>query len=145
MRTHLAASNADRSYSLAATSIAIFTFVLFFLHPRLAGGEVSPLLLQGVLAVLGFATFSFGIGSFYYYSASLEDRTDDAERDRWFRRGDCCWLLGCVLLFAAPSLVLFLIGLFVVAATWLVLWVVYVFFLLRCFPRVHAAPKRSGG
>ena len=34
MGDELATSNVNRSYSLAATSIAIFTFVLFFLYPR---------------------------------------------------------------------------------------------------------------
>jgi hypothetical protein len=32
---------AARTYSLAATSIAIFTFMLNFLYPRFASGEVN--------------------------------------------------------------------------------------------------------
>jgi hypothetical protein len=35
MGDDLAAANVNRSYSLAATSIAIFTFTLVFLYPRL--------------------------------------------------------------------------------------------------------------
>ena len=34
MGDDLAAANATRAYSLAATSIAIFTFMLFFLYTR---------------------------------------------------------------------------------------------------------------
>ena len=34
MGDDLAAANVNRSYSLAATSIAIFTFMLIFLYPR---------------------------------------------------------------------------------------------------------------
>ena len=41
MGDDLAASNVNRSYSLAATSIAIFTFLLFFLYPRFVSGEIG--------------------------------------------------------------------------------------------------------
>jgi len=40
----LASSNVNRSYSLAATCIAIFTFTLIFLYPRFASGEVNGML-----------------------------------------------------------------------------------------------------
>ena len=44
MGDELATSNVNRSYSLAATSIAIFTFILLFLYPRFASGEANALL-----------------------------------------------------------------------------------------------------
>src|SRR5262245_5880833 len=62
----LAAHNVDRSYSLAATSIAIFTFVLLFLYPRFESGELDALLFHATLVVMGVATFSFMFASFYY-------------------------------------------------------------------------------
>jgi len=89
----LAVSNANRSYSLAATSIAIFTFMLIFLYPRFASGEVSALLFQATLVVMGVATFSFVFASLHYYGSSLGGRIDDAERARYSRRGDRFWLL----------------------------------------------------
>jgi hypothetical protein len=46
MGDDLAAANVNRSYSLAATTIAIFTFSLIFLYPRFRNGEVSPVLFQ---------------------------------------------------------------------------------------------------
>jgi hypothetical protein len=141
MENDLAAANVNRSYSLAATSIAIFTFVLFFLYPRFANGEVNALLFQAMLVVMGLATFSFAFASFYYYGASLGGRIDDAERSLCARRGDRFWLLGCVLLFLAPSLVLFSIGLLVVATAWLALWLVYMLFVSRYFPRVQTERK----
>ena len=55
------------------------------------------------------------------------------------RRGDRVWLLGCVLLFLAPSLVLFTVGLLAVGFVWLALWLVYVLFVMRHFPRVQTA------
>jgi hypothetical protein len=84
--THeLATSNVNRSYSLAATSIAIFTIVLIFLYPRFASGEIDPMLFQATLAVMGVATFSFVFASFYYYGSSLDDRIDVAERALYSR------------------------------------------------------------
>ena len=139
MGEDLAAANVNRSYSLAATSIAIFTFMLFFLYPRFASGQVNPLLFQIMLAVMGLATFSFASATFLYYGASLGGRIGDAERALHSRRGDRLWLLGCVLLFLAPSLVLFSLGLLVVASVWLTLWLVYLVVAARFFPRVQTA------
>ena len=142
MGDDLAASNANRSYSLAATSIAIFTFMLVFLYPRFASGEVDAWLFQAALVVMGVATFSFVFSSLYYYGSSLGGaRIDDAVRARYARRGDRSWLLGYTLLFLAPSLILFAVGLLLVGSAWLALWLVYVFFVTRFFPRVQTTPK----
>src|SRR5262245_34988679 len=137
MGDELAATNVNRSYSLAATSIAIFTFMLFFLYPRFVSGEVNPLLFQAALVVMGVATFSFVFASFYYYCSSAGSRIGDAERALYSRRGDRFWLLGYTLLFLDPSLILFSIGLLVVACTWFALWLVYLFFVIRYFPRIE--------
>jgi hypothetical protein len=141
MGDDLAAANVNRSYQLAASSIAIFTFLLFFLYPRFASGQVDALWFQATLIVMGVATFSFAFASFYYYGASLGGRIDDAERAKYSRRGDRFWLLGCVLLFLAPSLILFTVRLLAVASAWFALWLVYVLFLIRYFARVHTAGK----
>src|SRR5262245_47444127 len=77
MADDLAASNVNRSYSLAATSIAIFSFILFFLYPRFKSGEISGVLFQATLVVMGVATFSFVFASFYYYCSSLGSRFED--------------------------------------------------------------------
>ena len=142
MGDDLAASNANRSYSLAATSIAIFTFVLIFLYPRFVSGEISALLFQATLVVMGFATFSFVFASLDYYGSSLGGRIDDAERARYSRRGDRFWLLGYTLLFLDPSLILFSVRLVVVGSIWLALWLMYVLFVTRYFPRVQTSHKR---
>ena len=140
MADDLAAANVNRSYSLAATSIAIFTFTMFFLYPRFVSGEAQPLLFQATLVVMGVATFSFAFASFYYYGSSLGgSRFDDTERALYSRRGDRSWLLGCVMLFLAPSMILFTIGLLAVGSVWLVLWLVYLVFVSRYFPRVQTA------
>jgi hypothetical protein len=137
MGDELASANVNRSYSLAATSIAIFTFVLFFMYPRFVNGEVHAVLFQTTLIVIGVATFSFVFASFYYYCSSVGSRIDEAERTLYSRRGDRFWLLGYTLLFLAPSLILFSIRLLVVASAWFVLWLVYLLFVARHYPKVQ--------
>ena len=98
---------------------------------------------------MGVATFSFAFASFYYYGASLESRIDDPERAKYSRRGDRLLLLGCVLLFLAPSLILFTVRLLAVASVWFALWLVYVLFVIRYFrasrlqEQIHAAQVPS--
>lgn len=141
MADDLAAANVNRSYQLAASSIAIFTFLLFFLYPRFVSGDVDALPYQATLIVMGVATFSFAFASFYYYGASLGDRIDDAARTQYSRLGDRFWLLGCVMLFLAPSMILFTVKLLAVASVWFILWLVYLLFVIRNFPRVRTARK----
>jgi hypothetical protein len=136
MGNDLAASNVNRSYSLAATSIAIFTFMLFFLYPRFGSGEINAFLFQSTLVVIGVA-------SFYYYCASLVGYCDDAEKAVYSRRADRLWLLGAALLFLDPSLILFSLGLLVVGSAWLALWLVYLVFLIHYVPGMQTTQKRS--
>ena len=140
MGDELATSNVTRAYSLAGTSIAIFTFMLFFLYPRFERGEINLWLFQATLVVMGVATFSFVFASLYYYCASIGGRTDDDERAGFSRRADRFWLLGYTLLFLGPSLILFSLGLLAVAFTWFALWLVYLLFVIRYFPRMKTAP-----
>jgi hypothetical protein len=137
MGEDLAAANVNRSYQLAASSIAIFTFLLIFLYPRFASGEVDALRYQATLIVMGVATFSFAFASFWYYGSSLGGRIEEAERAKYSRRGDRLWLLGCVLLFLVPGMVLFTVRLLAVAFVWFALWLVYVLFVTRYFSRIE--------
>src|SRR5713101_7897875 len=105
MESELATANVNRSYSLGATSIAIFTFLLFFLYPRIGSGQVNALLFQVALGMMGMATFSFVFASLYYYGSSRGSRIDDAERALFSRRGDRFWVLGYSLLLLCPSLI----------------------------------------
>jgi len=138
----LASSNVNRTSSLAATSIAIFTFMLIFLYPRFAAGEINSALFQVTLGVIGVATFSFVFASFYYYGSSLRSWLGEAERARYYRWGDRFWLLGHTLLFLDPSLILFSVGLFVVASAWLALWVCYLLFTIWTF-RIYSGRRGS--
>ena len=142
MREDLAAINVTRTYTLAASNIAIFTFMLFFLYPRFESGRINPLLFQVTLMAMGVATFSLVFATFHYYRCSLAGRMSDIERTLHARRADRFWLLGYTTMFLAPSLVLFLIGLWAVASVWLAFWLVYLFFVVRYFPRIET-PRES--
>jgi hypothetical protein len=136
MPSDLASANANRAYSMAGTSIAIFTFMLVFLYPRFESGQLDSLLFQSALVVMGLATFASVVASFHYYGAALEARLDEPTRAMLGRRGDLFWFVGYSLLFLAPCLVLFGIGLVVVGGVWLALWIGYMVFALVNFPRV---------
>lgn len=137
MREDLAAVNVTRTYTLAASNIAIFTFMLFFLYPRFESGRINPLLFQATLIAMGIATFSLVFATLHYYRSSLSGRLSDNERARHIRRADRFWLLGYTTMFLAPSLVLFLIGLWAVACVWLGFWLVYLFFVVRNFSGIQ--------
>jgi hypothetical protein len=137
MPEDLANNNVNRAYSLAGTSLAIFTFMLVFLFPRYVSGEVDALLFQSALAIMGVATFSAVLTAYHYYGASLTDRFNEAQRVALARRGDRLWVMGYSLLFLAPALILLGVGLLVVGFIWLGLWLVYLGFTVRFFPRVR--------
>jgi hypothetical protein len=139
MAEELAAANVNRSYSLAASSIAIFTFTLFFLFPKFTSGEADALLFQIAVVVMAVATFSFVFASLSYYCASLSGRLGEAELAGCSRRGDRFWLLGYTLLFLAPSVILFSIDLRLAGSVWLLLWLVYLVFVIRYFPRMQVS------
>lgn len=111
MREDLAAVNVTRSYTLAGTNIAIFTFMLFFLYPRFESGRINPVLFQATLIAMGVATFSLVFATLHYYWCSLGGRMSDSERTLLARRADRFWLLGYTTMFLAPCLVLFLLRL----------------------------------
>lgn len=65
METEVATHNVNRSHSLAATSMAIFTFLLFFLYPRFTSGEINALLFLVPSLVL-FSLRLLAVGSAWF-------------------------------------------------------------------------------
>jgi len=61
----------SRIVTLVGTSIAIFTFLLFFLYPRYTSRTIDPYLFQFSLIVIGFAIFLLVIAGLYFYSVAL--------------------------------------------------------------------------
>jgi hypothetical protein len=137
MPDDVASANVNRTYSLAATCIAIFTFTMIFLYPRYANGEINGLPFQATLITMGVATFSYVFSAFHYYGASMGDRIPETNRATYAQRADRLWLLGTTLLFLVPSLILVTVNLLVVAGVWLALWLAYLLFVARYFPRVQ--------
>ena len=142
MREDTAAVNVTRSYTLAGTNIAIFTFMLFFLYPRFESGRINPVLFQATLIAMGVATFSLVFATLHYYRCSLGGPMSDTEKTLQARRADRFWLLGYTTMFLAPSLVLFLVRLRIVASVWLAFWLLYLFFVIRYFPRLQTPPAK---
>ena len=140
MREDLAAVNVTRSYTLAGTNIAIFTFMLFFLYPRFESDRINPVLFQATLIAMGVATFSLVFATLHYYRCSLGGQMSDTEKMLHARRADRFWLMGYTSMFLAPSLVLFLLRLRIVASVWLGFWLLYLFFVVRYFPRLQTPP-----
>lgn len=130
MGDEVRAHNVNRTYALGATSIAIFTFMLIFLYPKFASGQINALLFQATLVVGCLAAFSFVFATLYLYGSSLGSRMDDSERALYSRRGNRFWLLGYTLLLLDPGLILVSVGLLAVASVWLALWLVYVVFFV---------------
>ena len=142
MREDLAAVNVTRTYTLAASNIAILTFMLFFLFPRFESAKINPVLFQATLIAMGVSTFSLVFATLHYYRCSLGGGISDTDRALYARRADRFWLLGYTTMFLTPSLVLFLLRLRLVASVWLALWLVYLFFVVRYFPKVQT-PQAS--
>jgi hypothetical protein len=141
MREDLAAVNVTRSYTLAGTNLAIFTFMLFFLYPRFENGKINAVLFQATLIAMGVASFSLVFATLHYYWCSLDGRMNDIDRTRLARRADRFWLLGYTTMFLAPSLVLFLVRLHLVASVWLAFWLLYLFFVIRYFRKFQTPPS----
>ncbi len=121
----------SRVVTLVGTSIAIFTFLLFFLYPRFASGEIDPILFQVSLIVIGVAIFSLVYAGLYFYTLTLSYYLNSAESGAIQRRGDLFWLIGYSVLLLEPSLILLTVRLFIVALAWMALWLSYIYLTLH--------------
>lgn len=121
----------SRVVTLVGTSIAIFTFLLFFLYPRFASGEIDPILFQVTLIVIGVAIFTLVYAGLFFYTLTLPQYLNSVESVAIQRRGDLFWLIGYSVLLLEPTLILLTIRLVIVALAWLLLWASYVVLTLR--------------
>ncbi len=128
MKTNL---DVSRVVTIVGTSIAIFTFLLFFLYPRYSSGEIDPILFQITLVVIGFAIFSLVFAGLYFYTLLLPRSPSYRDALAARRTADLFWLLGYTVLLLEPSLILFTIKLPVVAVVWLATWAAYLYWTLH--------------
>ena len=121
----------SRVVTLVGTSIAIFTFLLFFLFPRFASGEIDPILFQVTLTVIGVAIFSLVYAGLFFYTLTLPSYLNSAESVAIQRKGDLFWLIGYSVLLLEPTLILLTVRLWIVALAWMALWLSYIYLTLH--------------
>ena len=127
MSLDIANSNVNRNITLAGTSVAIFTFLLFFLYPRYFSGEIDAILFQFTLAIIVSVIFSLVISALYYYGTTLTLSLRPEQATTIFGKAEAFWLVGYSLLLLEPSLILFTVNLLAVGLYALVLWFSYLY------------------
>lgn len=140
MSLDFANSNVNRNITLAGTSVAIFTFLLFFLYPRYELGKIDPILFQFTLGVVVSVIFSLVFSATYYYATTLGLLIEKEHPAMFFGRADGFWVLGYSLLLLEPSLILFTVSLPYVAVYALILWFAYLYLTLVQFLKLQ--PKK---
>src|SRR6267143_3781818 len=90
----LATSNVNRAATLIGSSMAIFTFLLFFLYPRFSSGQIDPVLFQVTLALIVFTIFAFGFSGLYFYGLVGISKLSVAKKQSYFRRANMFFVLG---------------------------------------------------
>ena len=128
----LATANVDRAAVLTGSSMAIFTFLLFFLYPRFSSGEIDPILFQVTLTVIVLTIFAFSFSGLYYYRIRVLKMSSAQERAS-MRNGDLLWVLGTLFAGSEPALILFTVGLAAVALVALSLWLLYIYIIASQF------------
>src|SRR3989449_1649635 len=126
----LAAANVNRAGTLVGSTIAVFTFLLFFLYPRFSSGQIDPVLFQVTLIVVVLTIFSFSLSGLFYYRIGVL-KMSSAKKHASMQKGALLWLIGTLLAVLEPALILFTIGLTIVGLVALSAWLVYILFTLR--------------
>jgi hypothetical protein len=63
----LAAANVNRAGTVLGSTIAVFTFLLFFLYPRYSSGQIDPILFQLTLTTVVLTILSFSLCILFCY------------------------------------------------------------------------------
>jgi hypothetical protein len=121
----IANSNVNRNIALAGTSVAIFTFLLFFLYPQYSSGQINSILFQFTLTTIVSVIFSLVASATYYYGTVLTLSHPSEEASTIFGIADAFWIIGYSLLLLEPSLILFTVNLSIVGTYALILWFGY--------------------
>jgi len=117
--------------TLIGSNLAIFTFVLVFLFPRYASNQLNGVLFQVTLTTTLLAIFLFGISGVYYLEVVGMAKTGIARKRVLVQRGDSLFVVSLLLGTAMPALILFTLGITVVAVIATGLWVLYAGFIIQ--------------
>jgi hypothetical protein len=137
----LAAANVNRAGTVLGSTIAVFTFLLFFLYPRYSSGQIDPVLFQVTLTAVVLTILSFSLCIIFCYRIGVL-KMSSAEKRASIRSGTLFWVIGTLFLVLEPALILFTIGLAAVGFVALGAWLLYTFFTLRDARRYQAYHRR---
>jgi hypothetical protein len=126
----LAAANVTRAGTLLGSTIAVFTFLLFFLYPRFSSGQIDPVLFQITLTIIVLTILSFSLCALFCYRIGVL-RMSSTEKRASMQTGALLWIIGTLLVVLEPALILFTIGLTIVGVIAFVAWFLYTIFVLR--------------
>jgi hypothetical protein len=126
----LASANVNRAGALLGSTIAVFTFLLFFLYPRYLSGEIDPVLFQVMLTVVVLTILSFSLCIIFCYRIGVLEM-GSAEKESSMKWGALTWIIGTLFIVLEPPLILFTIGLTLVGIIALIAWLLYTLVVLR--------------
>ncbi len=127
----LANSNVNRTVGLVSSSLAILTFILFFLYPSYSSGRINPILFQTTLILMVLTIFCFGFSGLYFYGITRDSTMTSAKARAFLQRGEMFFVLGLLFGLIVPALILFTIGLAFVGGVATVLWLAYSYFVVQ--------------
>jgi len=130
MDLDLAAANVNRAGTLVGSTIAVFTFLLFFLYHRFSSGQIDPVLFQVTLTIIVLTILSFSLSGLFYYRIGVLKLTT-AKKRMSMQRGALFWLVGTLFVILEPALILFTVGLTVVGVVALGAWLLYTLVTVR--------------
>lgn len=128
--------------ALGGTSVAIFTFLLFFLYPRFADGEVNPILFQLTVFAIVACVYLLVFASWYFFLFTQTLGVDEKRPIRYLTRGDACFAAAVLVLTVTPALVLFTVNLTIIGFVSLAMWAVYLVAFMQSIRDIVA--KRPG-
>src|SRR5436853_5733541 len=88
MDLDLAAANVNRAGTLVGSTIAVFTFLLFFLYPRYSSGQIDPVLFQITLTIIVLTILSFSLCILFCYRIGVL-KMGSAEKHASMQIGAC--------------------------------------------------------
>jgi hypothetical protein len=136
----LAAANVSRAGTLLGSTIAVFTFLLFFLYPRYSSGQIDPVLFQITLTIIVLTILSFSLCALFCYRIGVL-KLSSTEKRASMQTGALFWIIGTLFAVLEPALILFTIGLTTVGFVALVAWLLYTFFTLSDARRYQARSR----
>ena len=98
----LAAANVNRAGTLVGSTMAVFTFLLFFLYPRYFTGQIDPVLFQVTLTIIILTILTFSLSGLFYYRIGVL-KLNSAKKRTSMQRGALFWLFGTLFILLEPG------------------------------------------